>query len=66
MLTRIFASREATTSRALNNTFLLYKRISTQYVNQDILDYVRRLIPEEVVKKTETEDKEEPLKSVFQ
>jgi Transglutaminase-like superfamily len=65
MLKRIFADRSATTSRALNNTFLLYKRISTQYVNRDILDYVRRLIPEEVVKKTE-EDKEEPLKSVFQ
>jgi Transglutaminase-like superfamily len=66
MLPRIFTSREATTSRAINNTFLLYKRISTQYVNQDILGYVRRLIPEEVVKKTEIEDKEESLKSVFQ
>jgi peptide-N4-(N-acetyl-beta-glucosaminyl)asparagine amidase len=66
MLTRIFTSREATTSRATDDTFLLYKRISTQYVNQDILGYVRRLIPEEVVKKTEIEDKEESLKSVFQ
>jgi Transglutaminase-like superfamily len=66
MLPRIFTSREAITSRAINNTFLLYKRISTQYVNQDILGYVRRLIPEEVVKKTEIEDKEESLKSVFQ
>jgi peptide-N4-(N-acetyl-beta-glucosaminyl)asparagine amidase len=65
MLKRIFASRNATASRALNNTFLLYKGISTQYVNQDILDYVRKLIPEEVVKKTEVEDKE-PLKSVSQ
>jgi peptide-N4-(N-acetyl-beta-glucosaminyl)asparagine amidase len=66
MLKRILASRNATASRALNNTFLLYKGISTQYVNQDILDYVRKLIPEEVVKKTEVEDKEEPLKSVLQ
>jgi hypothetical protein len=66
MLTRIFASREATTTKAINNIFQLYKGISTQYVNQDILDYVRRLIPEEVVRKTEIEDKEEPLKSVFQ
>ena len=66
MLTRIFAGREATDSKAINNTFLLYKRISTQYVNQNILDYVRRLIPEEVVKKTEIEGKEESLKSVLQ
>jgi hypothetical protein len=66
MLTRIFASREATTTKGINNIFQLYKGISTQYVNQDILDYVRRLIPEEVVRKTEIEDKEESLKSVFQ
>jgi Transglutaminase-like superfamily len=67
MLKRIFASRKATTtSRAMINTFVLYKRISTQYVNRDILDYVRGLIPEEIVKKTEIEDKEEPLKSLFQ
>ena len=66
MLKRIFASRNATTSRSINNTFLLYKRISTQYVNRDILDYVRRLIPEEVVRKIEVEDNEEPLKSVLQ
>ena len=49
-----------------NNTFVLYKRISAQYTNQDILDYVRRLIPEEIVKKTKIEDKEEPLKSILQ
>ena len=66
MLTRIFASREATTTKAINNIFQLYKGISTQYVNQDILDYVRGLIPDEIVKKTEIEDKEEPLKSLFQ
>jgi peptide-N4-(N-acetyl-beta-glucosaminyl)asparagine amidase len=66
MLKRIFASRNATSSRSISNTFLLYKRISTQYVNRDILDYVRRLIPEEIVKKTEIEDKEEPLRSVLQ
>lgn len=66
MLKRIFASRKAPTPGAINNTFVLYKRISAQYVNQDILDYVRRLIPEEIVKKTKIEDKEEPLKSVLQ
>jgi peptide-N4-(N-acetyl-beta-glucosaminyl)asparagine amidase len=66
MLKRIFASRKALTPGAINNTFVLYKRISAQYVNQDILNYVRRLIPEEIVKKTKIEDKEEPLKSVLQ
>jgi peptide-N4-(N-acetyl-beta-glucosaminyl)asparagine amidase len=66
MLKRIFASRKAPTPRAIDNTFELYKRISAQYVNQDILDYVRRLIPEEIVKKTKIEDQEEPLKSVLQ
>jgi hypothetical protein len=64
MLKRIFASRKALTPGAINNTFVLYKRISAQYVNQDILDYVRKLIPEEIVKKTKIEDKEEPLKSI--
>jgi hypothetical protein len=43
-----------------------YKRISEQYVNQDILNYVRVLLPEEIVKKTTIESKEEPLKSVLQ
>ena len=54
------------TLSTINNTFVLYKRISAQYTNQDILDYVRRLIPQEIVKKTKIEDKEEPLKSILQ
>ena len=66
MLKRIFASLKAPTPRAINNTLVLYKRILAQYTNQDILDYVRRLIPEEIVKKTKIEDKEEPLKSILQ
>lgn len=66
MLKRIFASHKPPTLRAINNTFVLYKRISAQYANQDILDYVRRLIPEEIVKKTKIEDKEAPLESILQ
>jgi len=34
---------------------MLYKQISKQYVNQDILEYIISLIPEEIVKKTRTE-----------
>ena len=47
-------------------TFMLYKRISEQYVNQDILNYVRILVPKEILEKTKTEDKEEPLKPILQ
>jgi hypothetical protein len=66
MFKRIFASHNVPTSRAMNDTFMLYKRISEQYANQAILNYVRILIPKEVLKKTKTEEKEEPLKPVLQ
>jgi hypothetical protein len=67
MFKRLFVSRNVPPPYAINDTFMLYKRISEQYVNQDILDYVRILIPEEIVKKTRIESKEEePMKSVLQ
>jgi citrate lyase gamma subunit len=46
---------------------MLYKRISEQYVNQDILEYIRTLIPEEIVRKTRIEIEDKGcLKSVLQ
>jgi peptide-N4-(N-acetyl-beta-glucosaminyl)asparagine amidase len=54
------------TSRAINDTFVLYKQVSKQYDNHDILNYVRNLIPRKLVSDTEVRDKGEPLKSVLQ
>lgn len=59
-------NRIVPTSRATNDTFVLYKRISEQYDNHDILNYVRNLMPVEIVSETEVRDKDEPLKSVLQ
>jgi hypothetical protein len=66
MFKRMHASYNVPTRITIYGTFMLYKRISEQYVNQDILNYVRVLLPEEIVKKTTIESKEEPLKSVLQ
>jgi peptide-N4-(N-acetyl-beta-glucosaminyl)asparagine amidase len=52
---RMFSSHNVLVSNAISNSFVLYKQISKQYVNQDILEYIRSLIPEEIVKKTRTE-----------
>ena len=57
MFKRFFATHNVPTSRAMNDTFMLYKRISEQYANQAILNYVRSLVPKEILKKTKTEDK---------
>jgi hypothetical protein len=62
----MFASHNVPTPNTIYDTFMLYKRVSEQYVNQDVLDYVRILIPEEIINKTTIESKEEPLKSVLQ
>ena len=48
----MYASYKVPTPITIYGTFMLYKRISEQYVNQDILNYVRVLLPEEIVKKT--------------
>jgi hypothetical protein len=52
---RIFSSHNVPISNAICNSFMLYKQISKQYVNQDILEYIKSLIPEEIVKKTRIE-----------
>ncbi len=52
---RKFSSHNVLISNAICNSFMLYKQISKQYVNQDILEYIRSLIPEEIVKNTRTE-----------
>ena len=52
------ASYNVPTRITIYGTFMLYKRISEQYVDQDILNYVRELLPEEIVKKTTIEGKE--------
>ena len=52
-------------SRAIKDTFVLYKQVSKQYDNHDILNYVRNLIPRKLVSDTEVRDKGEPLKSVL-
>jgi hypothetical protein len=54
------ASYNVPTPITIYGTFMLYKRISEQYVNQDILNYVRVLLPEEIVKKTTIEVKKNP------
>lgn len=54
------------TSRAIKDTFVLYKGINKQYDNPDILNYVRNLVPGKLVSDTEVKDKDEPLKLVLQ
>src|SRR5919109_4128978 len=45
---------------------LLYKEVSKQYDNHNILNCVRNLIPKKLVSNIEVKDKGEPLKSVLQ
>jgi peptide-N4-(N-acetyl-beta-glucosaminyl)asparagine amidase len=45
-------------SNPLKETFLLYKRVTEQYENPDILDKVRSLIPEDIVMQTTTTKEE--------
>jgi hypothetical protein len=67
MLKRIFVSHNIFASSEIYDSFTLYKAISKQYVDHDILEYIRRLIPEEIVKKTRIEiGEKEPLQSVLQ
>jgi len=53
-------------SRAIKDTFVLYKGISKQYDSLEILHYVRNLIPGKLIGDTEVKDRDEPLKSVLQ
>jgi hypothetical protein len=67
MFKRIFSSHDAVISSAICDSFMLYKSISEQYVNQDILEYIRTLIPEVIVRKTKIEIEDKGcLKSVLQ
>ena len=54
------------TSGAIKDTFVLYKVISKQYDNPDILNYVRNLVPGKLVGDTEVQDTGELLKLVLQ
>jgi citrate lyase gamma subunit len=67
MVKKINSSHNALISSAICDSFVLYKRISEQYVDQDILEYIRTLIPEEIVRKTRIEIEDKGcLKSVLQ
>ena len=67
MFKRIFPSHNIFASSTIYNSFILYKRISEQYLDQDILEYIRALIPEEIVKKTGIEiEEKESLQSALQ
>lgn len=67
MFKRIFPSHNIFASSTISDSFILYKRISEQYLDQDILQYIRTLIPEEIVKKTGIEiEEKKSLQSVLQ
>ena len=67
MFKRIFSSHNFFASSVIYDSFILYKRISEQYVDQDILEYIRKLVPGEIVKKTRTEiEEKESLQLVLQ
>jgi len=67
MFKRIFCSHNVPTSSIINDSFILYKRISEQHADQDSLEYIRTLIPEEIIKKARIEiEKKESLQSILQ
>jgi hypothetical protein len=45
-------------SDPLKDTFLLYKRVTEQYENPEILKKVRSLIPQDVILKTATKEED--------
>jgi hypothetical protein len=45
MFNRLFINNGIPNSTVINDTFTLYKKVSEQYGNQDILEYVRQLVP---------------------
>ncbi|MCD6037806.1 MAG: hypothetical protein K0S67_1694, partial [Nitrososphaeraceae archaeon] len=44
MFNRLFINHGISNSAVINDTFTLYKKVSEQYGNQDILEYVRQLV----------------------
>ncbi|MDQ4056486.1 MAG: hypothetical protein M3156_03605, partial [Thermoproteota archaeon] len=65
MFNRIFINNGIPNSTVINDTFTLYKKVSEQYRNQDILEYVRQLVPKGILNNSVIEN-EEPLKLVLQ
>lgn len=65
MFNRLFINYGIPNSAVINDTFTLYKKVSEQYGNQDILEYVRQLVPKGILNNSVIEH-EEPLKSVLQ
>src|SRR5215217_4225275 len=65
MFNRLFVNHGIANSAVINDTFTLYKKVSEQYGNQDILEYVRQLVPKGILNNSLIEH-EEPLKSVLQ
>jgi hypothetical protein len=45
-------------SDSLKDTFMLYKRVTEQYENPEILKKVRSLIPQDIVLKTATKEED--------
>jgi hypothetical protein len=45
-------------SDPLKDTFLLYKRVTEQFENPEILNKVRSLIPQDIVLKTATKEED--------
>lgn len=53
-----WSSRFGQPSDPLKDTFLLYKRVTQQYENPEILNKVRSLIPQDIVLKTATKEED--------
>jgi peptide-N4-(N-acetyl-beta-glucosaminyl)asparagine amidase len=66
MLKLPLVNRTVPTSRAIKDTFVLYKGISKQYDDPDILNYVRNLVPGKLVSDTEVRDTDQRLRLVLQ
>jgi hypothetical protein len=66
MLKLPLVNRTVPTSRAIKDTFVLYKGISKQYDDPDILNYVRNLVPRKLVSDTEVRDTDQRLRLVLQ
>jgi hypothetical protein len=67
MFNWVFFNHHITSSIAINSNLTLYKKVSEQYGDQDILDYVRKFVPEYILTRSVIDGGgEEPLKPVLQ
>jgi transglutaminase/protease-like cytokinesis protein 3 len=64
----LFFNHHIPSSTIIKSTFTLYKKVSEQYANQDVLDYVRKLVPEYIITKPVIDGGGggEPLKPLLQ